>query len=249
MIESELPRDWMELQEKAEQILSEAGLEAHTNLDVPLARGTVSVDVLARDPSATPPTTYICECKLWRRAVPQNVVHAFRSVVIDSGAHRGFIISSGGFQAGAYEAAQHSNLDLVSWSEYQHLFLKRWFRTFMAPRLVEEGDALHQYTELFNSRIDRKLGKFPAGLQDRFRRLQKRYASASIVLLMLWHNRFKQELEVPTLPLRSSLGPRAALYIPPNILDAAALRPLMNGVSQFYQKATAEFDEIFGERA
>jgi hypothetical protein len=30
--------------------------------------------------------------------VPQTVVHSFRTVVIDSGANHGLIISSGGFQ-------------------------------------------------------------------------------------------------------------------------------------------------------
>jgi restriction system protein len=147
MIESGLPKDWRELQDKAAQILSESGFEAHTDCEISLARGTVCVDVLARDPSATPSATYICECKHWQSAVPRNVVHAFRMVVVDAGAHRGFVISSGAFQSGAYEAVEHSNVDLVNWPEFQHLFIERWFRTFMAPTLLKEGDALHEYTE------------------------------------------------------------------------------------------------------
>jgi restriction system protein len=249
MIESGLPKDWRELQDKAAQILSESGFEAHTDHEISLARGTVSVDVLARDPSATPPALYVCECKHWQSAVPRNVVHAFRTVVIDAGAHRGFVLSSGGFQSGAYEAAGHSNVDLVNWPEFQHLFVERWFRTFMAPTLLKEGDALHEYTEPIDSRIARKASALPANLQEQFGRLQEQYAIPSFVLLMLWYDPFTRKPKVPVLPLRSSLGPRAPIDLPTDILDAPALRPLMNVVSQFYRQATAEFDEGFGERA
>jgi restriction system protein len=84
MIESGLPKDWRELQDKAAQILSESGFEAHTDREILLARGTVCVDVLARAPFAAPSTIYICECKHWQSAVPRNIVHAFRTVVIDA---------------------------------------------------------------------------------------------------------------------------------------------------------------------
>jgi hypothetical protein len=114
---------------------------------------TVKVDVLAGDPSATPPATYICEFKHWQSAVSQDVIHAFRTVVADAGAHRGFVVSSNGFGSGAYEAAEHSNVDLVTWQEFQRLFVDRWSHTFMAPSLLKEGNALHEYTEPINSRI------------------------------------------------------------------------------------------------
>jgi restriction system protein len=249
MIESGLPKDWHELQDKTAQILSESDFEAYTDREISLARGTVSVDVLARDLSATPPATYICECKHWQSAVSKNVVHAFRTIVVDAGAHRGFIISSGGFQSGAYEAVEHSNVDLVNWSEFQHLFVERWFQTFMAPTLLKEGDALHEYTEPFNSRIASKASALPPNLQEQFGRLQDQYAIPSFVLLMLWYDPFTRKLRVPVLPLRSSQGPRAPVDIPADILDAAALRPLMNVVSRFYRQATAEFDKVFGGRA
>src|SRR5213080_4807970 len=48
---------------------------------------------LARDGHAVPPAVYLCECKFWTRPVPQEVVHAFRTVISDAGAHRGFVIS------------------------------------------------------------------------------------------------------------------------------------------------------------
>jgi restriction system protein len=248
MIEGASPSNWQELQDITAKILSECGLKAQIEVEICLARGTVNVDVLATDPTATPPTTHICECKNWKRAVSKEVVHSFRTVVGDAGAHRGFIISSAGFQRGAYEAAKYSNVDLVDWQTFQELFAERWFRAFMAPALLQEGDALHEYTEPINSRIMRKADALPTGSQDRFRQLRERYASPSSVLLMLWSD-FLGPPKVPSLPLRSSLTPTALADLPADILDALALRPVMGSVTQFYRQATAEFDEVFGERA
>lgn len=249
MIESALPSDWHELQDKAAQILKESGFEARTDHQIPLARGTVRVDVLARDLSATPPTIYVCECKNWQRAVSKDIVHAFRAVVIDAGAHRGFIISSGGFQRGAYEAADYSNVDLVDWSQFQQLFAERWFGTFMVPTLLREGDALREYTEPVNSRIARKAADLPTNPQGQFRQLREKYAVGSLGLLMLWLSSSMDKPKIPVLPLRLSLGLAAPEVLPADILDAPALRPLMNAVSRFYRQATAEFDEVFGGRA
>jgi restriction system protein len=194
---------------------------------------------------------------MWRSASPverwplmsKDVIHGFRTVVVDAGAHRGFVISSAGFQSGAYEAAEHSNVDLVSWQEFQQIFVERWFRTFMAPALLKEEDALHEYTEPINSRIARKASALSRGRQDRLRRLRERYAVPSFVLLMLWYDPFTRKPKVPSLPLRSSLGPRAPIDLPADIFDAPALRSLMGIVTQFYRQATAEFDAVSGERA
>jgi restriction system protein len=249
MIEEGLPNDWRDLQNKTAQILAESGLEAQTDYEISLARGTVSVDVLARDASATPPAMYIWECKYWKTSVSKNVVHGFRTVLVDSGAHRGFLISSGGFQSGAYEAAEYSNVELVNWPEFQGLFSERWFHMFMAPTLLEEGNALHEYTEPINSRIARKADALPFDRQEQFRSLQERYAIPSFVLLRLWFDFFTHKPKVPVLPLRTSLGPRAPIDLPAEILDAVSLRPLMDVVTRFYREATAEFDQVFGGRA
>jgi hypothetical protein len=59
---------------------------------------------------ATPSQVYAIECKNWRKKVPRSVVHGFRTVVGDSGANWGAIVSLHGFQSGAYEAARYSNV-------------------------------------------------------------------------------------------------------------------------------------------
>jgi restriction system protein len=249
MIERAPPTDWRNLQDTTAHVLSECGFESHTDVEIGRARGSVRVDVLAHDPSATPPATNICECKHWQRAVSHDVIHDFWTVVVAAGTHRGFVISSAGFEHGTQDEAKHSKVALVSWEELQQFFVERWFRTFMAPTLRQEGAALHDYTEPFNSRIARKASALSPERRAQFRLLQARYAVAAFVLLMLSYDPVARKPQVPVLPLRSSLGPLAPVELPTQILDAPALRPLMGVITQFYRHTTAEFDKVFGERA
>jgi hypothetical protein len=212
-----------------------------------LARGRVKVDVLADDPGAVLPTRYLCECKHWRTAVSKDVVHSFRTVVTDAGANLGLLISSGGFQSGAAEAAAFSNVRLMTWIEFQATFEKKWFERFMAPTLSAAGDALHEYTEPINSRIFRKADALKEPARQRFRELRDRYQVASLILMMFSFG--VHGPTIPELPLRATLRTPAASMLPAEILDAHALRPLMDAVIDFYKSATAEFDSVFGERA
>ena len=248
MIEPGSPGDWRDLENAVARILRESGLDADTDQEIRLARGTAAVDVLARDQSTTPPSTYICECKHWQRAISKDTVHGFRTVVGDSGANRGFLISSGGFQSGAREAADFSNVALVTWLQFQDLFVTRWFQTFMAPTLIQEGGALHEYTEPINSRIERRASGLSPEQQQHFRRLQETYAAPSFILLTLWYRPFSRG-KPPALPLRGSVNGDVAETLPSQILDVTALRSLMNEASKFYGQATTEFDEVFGGRA
>ena len=109
MIEYRPPVTWKELQKLVAQILRESGVETAVERTIETARGEVEIDVWAHDDSAAPPQTYLIECKHWRKAVPKTIVHAFRTVVGDSGANWGAIVSSAGYQRGAVEAARYSN--------------------------------------------------------------------------------------------------------------------------------------------
>ena len=120
------PSDWRELQRLVRQVFLEMGCHATCDVPVQTVRGSVNVDVLAVDHSRPPYGTYIVECKRWKRRVPQTVVHAFRTVVADSGAHGGFIVSEMGFQKGALDAVRKSNVTLLTWIEFQELFYERW---------------------------------------------------------------------------------------------------------------------------
>jgi Restriction endonuclease len=147
MIEEQPGRDWRDLQERVAAILEECGLDSDVNHPLDLARGKAVIDVYALDPTTTPPAVYLCECKRWRSHVPQGEVQAFRTIVSDSGAHVGLVISATGFQSGAFEVVRHTNVHLLEWQGFQDLFLERWCRTYWIPTLRTRVDRLASYVD------------------------------------------------------------------------------------------------------
>lgn len=129
------PADWAELQDRVAQLFSELGCDVKVGERVKLVRGEKEIDVSVRDPQTTPPSLYLCECKFWSKPIPQEVIHSFRTVLSDFGAHRGFIISRAGFQTGAKEAVKSTNLDLLTFEEHQAVFFDRW-RVAMGKRYL-----------------------------------------------------------------------------------------------------------------
>lgn len=138
------PTDWRDLQERVAQLFEEMGCAVSVGTKVALVRGQKEIDVLAVDSGVTPASMYAIECKNWSSRVPQDVAHSFRTVVSDLGAHRGYIISKAGFQSGAYEAVQNTNIDLLSFAELQGVFVDRWLIS-MAKRNMPLSDALFPY--------------------------------------------------------------------------------------------------------
>lgn len=138
------PKDWQELQNFVAQLFCELGCDAEVGKRVPLVRGEKEIDVVVRDPVTTPPSTYLCECKFWSKRIPQEVIHSFRTVMADFGAHRGFIISQVGFQLGAQEAVMKTNLDLLTFDELQAIFFDRW-RVAMGKKYRADADRLFPY--------------------------------------------------------------------------------------------------------
>jgi hypothetical protein len=138
------PADWRELQDRVAQLFSEIGCDVKVGEQVTLVRGEKEIDVWVRDPQTTPPSVYLCECKFWSKRVPREVIHSFRTVLSDFGAHRGFIISRAGFQAGAKDAVTKTNLDLFTFEEFQSLFFDRW-RIAMGKKYRPYSDRLFPY--------------------------------------------------------------------------------------------------------
>jgi hypothetical protein len=120
--------DWKDLQNKVAQLFLELGCEVQTPFVVELAgRGKKEVDVFICDRRASLSKITIVECKWWNTEVSQDTVHAFHTVMQGCGANAGFIVSKIGFQKGAYEAAQSTNITLLTFEELQHRFGHEWF--------------------------------------------------------------------------------------------------------------------------
>jgi hypothetical protein len=148
LITREPPATWQLLEQVVCEILTECGMSAQRQASLQLLRGAANVDVLATDVQNGITTRIVCECKYWESPVPQAVVHAFRSVLSETGAHRGYIISKIGFQSGAYEAAHATNIDLLTFEEFQQQFFERWLMARLETLEASVG-ALNTYYEPF----------------------------------------------------------------------------------------------------
>ncbi len=120
------PETWQELEEIVRDILSECGMVANRNVHIALPRGAVDVDVLAEEEVDGVITRTICECKNWSSNIPKEVIHSFRTVMQETGAHRGYVISKVGFQTGAVEAATATNIELLTFDDFQTIYFDKW---------------------------------------------------------------------------------------------------------------------------
>lgn len=140
--------DWRDLQEKVRQLFAEMDYDAEVSRQVKLAgRGEKEIDVYVTDPHASYNKVYLVECKHWVSAVPQSVVHGFKTVMEEVGANTGFIVSKVGFQSGAYQAAQFTNIHLLTFEGLQDAYGYEWFRKQRA-KLDAQVSRLRQHHRL-----------------------------------------------------------------------------------------------------
>lgn len=189
------------------------------------ARGRVEVDVYAIDPATNPPSVYLCECKRWSTSVPQGEVQTFRTVVADSGANHGLFISAKGFQQGAHEVVQHTNVHLSSWQEFQELFLERWCERYWVPTFRTGADRLAGYVDppISDASLRHAEGK-PLEPEE----------AVGLMALKMWSAPFATDLaylmQKPAPPLNPAiweLRDSFKAYLPENIRHAQYLRDLL----------------------
>jgi restriction system protein len=167
------PATWTDLQTAIARILHEVGFTTSSPKDLKLARGSVEVDVFSVDTTIQPNIVYLCEAKHWNKRVPKSVVHSFRSVVSDYGANVGLIISKKGFQRGAQEATNHSNIRLLTFEEFETLFLDRWLIR-AAAETYASADRFITLTD-YTSSPPKEWETCPEGARKTFVRLNRIY--------------------------------------------------------------------------
>jgi len=154
--------DWRDLQRCVAQLFQEMGYEVHIEQAITMSRGKKEIDVVVIDPHASVNQCYLIECKYWSDSVHQGVVHELRTVMQDSGANTGFVVSKNGFQSGAREAAQHTNIHLLNFEELQHTFGKQWLRT-QWRRIEQIAELVARIHKLdFGNSVPFRLSGFPA---------------------------------------------------------------------------------------
>jgi hypothetical protein len=244
MITSDVPEDWRALQDDVARILNECGMEVEVEKPVATARGEVAVDVFARETVKGRAYTLLTECKNWTRNVPQTVIHAFRTVVAESGANIGYIVSSSGFQAGAFTAAELTNIRLLTWLEFQDDFEEAWVAQYLLPTVWERLDPLFSYTEPL---VPRSFLEVDDEAVERLKELREKYGP--FAWLMMTFTPFMQDLldrrsgqvGAPKLPLRDRAPKELIDTTPSEILDAVGYREFLHEALDYGETAIEEF--------
>jgi hypothetical protein len=248
VITTEVPGDWKALQAEVARILEECGLAVQVEKTIATVRGTVEVDVFAEESVTGRIYTLVCECKRWKTNVPQTVIHAFRTVVTDSGANVGYIISSAGFQTGAFTAAELTNLRLVTWEDFQSDFEQKWLEQFLMNYVAERFDTLFNYTEYLMPRV---YGTLSEEGQRRFSALNKKYSSFGWMMMTFtpYAHAFVSQGAFPELPLRNRVNPQAEGFgpVPDSVLDAGGYREFLNAADAYRELAMRDFEQVIAE--
>lgn len=106
--------DWREYQEKTADFFRSLDLEAETNITVQGVRTKHDIDVLVKFSHVGFEVKWIVECKHWDSKVSKLHVLALREIVSDTGADRGILLAENGFQSGAIEAANLTNVQVTT---------------------------------------------------------------------------------------------------------------------------------------
>jgi restriction system protein len=109
-----MAKSWQQYQDEAAKFFQDLGLEAVTDFTVQGVRTTHDVDVFVRSHHVGFDVVWIVECKHWATPVTKLHVLALREIVADLGADRGILLSESGFQSGAIEAANLTNVHVTS---------------------------------------------------------------------------------------------------------------------------------------
>lgn len=247
MITERQPENWRELQIDVARILSECGMHSEVEKSVDLARGKAEIDVFAVETIQGRKNTIYCECKLWANSIPQNVIHAFRTVVADGGANVGYIITASAFQSGALTAADLTNLRLVTWREFQTEFESTWLERHLRPEVTSR---LEDFMELVEPLLPRAFGQLSDPAKVKYLELRERYADlGAIAMLFTTYAKFITP-SIPALPLGDRYKPSSdATEIPSGLLDATAYQDFLDILIPFGERAAAQLRAVLHAEA
>lgn len=173
------PKSWNELQIMTSSLLSDMGYLCEIEKNIETARGKVNIDVYAQMQNKQPSQTILVECKYWSKRVPKTVIHAFRSVVNDSGANFGIIISKKGFQEGAVSATQMTNISLYSWEEFQDYFKAEWLKSMIHSNHVA-GRPLLDFTDYMGDFYYAEFDELSDENKEAFFAIKRKYSEFAI---------------------------------------------------------------------
>lgn len=247
MIENSYPENWKDLQAGVCRILNEIGISAEINKSITTPRGTVEIDVYAIDEKGTDRIKFIIECKNWKTAIPQSVVHSFTTVMHEVGANIGFIISKVGFQSGAQEYVRNTNITVLTYEQFQQRYFHLWYQKIFVPRIGDAVDALIQYVEPFNHHRETEVAKLPEKQQGRFRKLVEEHFAFGITMGFFEFPRYSERLAMAT-PINIEEVKKTIREASVGLVDLKSkyFRDLLDELLLLIRQVTEQFNEIFG---
>lgn len=242
MITEKAPDNWKDLQTQVAVILNECGFDAETEITVNTPRGDVEIDVLASETVEGRKYKIVCECKYWKSNIPQHVIHSFRTVTSETGANIGYIISKKGYQKGAFEAAKNTNLELITWEEFQDVFEQSWLKNYLSPTIIKALDPLLTYTEpLFPPWV----AELSQENKEKYYNLYEQHvAFGMIVMSFAPYSRAILDRGFLELPLKNLPKADETKHIPPEIMEAVGYREFLELSISHGEKVIEEFRAI-----
>jgi len=245
MINTSPPDDWRDLQRKVARILSDCGFEVEVEKVVKLVRGKAEIDVYAEEVVDGRKYSLVCECKYWKNSIPQSIVQGFRTILSDLGANVGYIITTSAYQSGSVNAAHLTNVELLTWDQFQSAFFETWFENHLIPTVTEDLDPLMTYSEPF---FPKWFDQMSPSDKKHYVELKEEYDAFGIVMMSLFtpYKKMLGDKEIPELPLRSRLKftDSGSPPIPDRILDATGYREFLNMSLKYGQEAIRRFREL-----
>lgn len=256
MIDSPYPTDWKELQVGVCQLFQDIGLTAFTEKVLTTPRGVVEVDVYAIDEASVDKIKYIAECKNWQTAIPKTVVHALTTVMHETGANIGFIVSQKGLQPGAEAYTESTNIIGLTYLELQQRYFPAWWERYFCPNLGDAADVLMDYVEPFNVTRSEKLDTMSEEEINRWHELTDKYGLFGSTLSLFNMGRY-QNLREPSLAMGTLLDiPSSVEEFKSRVLRLACrhhefksetFRELLDELRYELTLAVQEFLSLFGE--
>lgn len=245
MIENPLPPTWKHLQEQVNQILNDVGLESEIEKTISTPRGNVEIDVFAIDTNSIDKIKYIIECKNWASSIPQTVVHAFTTVMHETGGNIGYIISKKGLQSGAIEYTKHTNIQGLTFLEFQEKYFSVWFENYFAPHINGRADALIQYTEPLNSRRGRYIDKLSDIEFQEYNNLCDRYVMFAVSMCMISAPAIFQKDKKKVPKSIEEFKEKLSIMGKDFIFNSIYFRDLLSELFSVIDEATDQFNNLF----
>jgi hypothetical protein len=211
-------------------------------------RGSVEVDVYAIDENSVDEIKYIVECKNWASAIPQSVVHSFTTVMNETGANIGFIVSKAGLQEGAVKYTESTNITGLTYLELQQRYFKVWWQRYFCVVVAGAADTVNQYVEPINSRRSRYLEKLTPSEQEKFIELQRRYAPFGMLIWLMDMGSVATQYAVPKPICIDEYKNKFKEHMGDEFkFEAETYRGLMLELCEMLSQIEQKFNSLFGE--